>query len=196
MADSAGGGVGFGIATSDTVECSVDEAIARIDPREINFEQVIREINIDSSNGHLCPHGRQQYRCKDCGGASICIHGKRKQRCIECDGSEMCVHDKNKYYCKICAVIKASKTCEHGRKIHSCSACIICKEHKRFRPNCYACGGIGICVHDRITRHCRECKFEQENENRLRARLFLEHSGEGGAASSGAGPSGADPAGV
>uniref|UniRef100_A0A0G4HLD1 Uncharacterized protein n=1 Tax=Chromera velia CCMP2878 TaxID=1169474 RepID=A0A0G4HLD1_9ALVE len=35
----------------------------------------------------LCPHGRQQYDCKECGGKGICEHGRRRRQCKECGGS-------------------------------------------------------------------------------------------------------------
>ena len=31
-----------------------------------------------------CPHGRQRYYCKDCGGKGICEHGWQRNRCNEC----------------------------------------------------------------------------------------------------------------
>ena len=34
-----------------------------------------------------CPHGRQRYFCKECGGGGICEHGRRRRQCKECGGS-------------------------------------------------------------------------------------------------------------
>ena len=31
-----------------------------------------------SAAGHICEHGRQRYRCKECGGSGICEHGRRR----------------------------------------------------------------------------------------------------------------------
>ena len=36
-----------------------------------------------------CPHGRQSYFCKECGGGGICEHGRRRSRCKECGGSSL-----------------------------------------------------------------------------------------------------------
>jgi hypothetical protein len=36
-----------------------------------------------------CPHGRERYKCKECGGASICEHGRRRSRCKECGGASI-----------------------------------------------------------------------------------------------------------
>ena len=33
-----------------------------------------------------CPHGRQRYQCKECGGSSICEHGRMRSQCKECGG--------------------------------------------------------------------------------------------------------------
>ena len=31
-----------------------------------------------------CPHGRQRYQCKECGGGSFCEHGRQRSKCKEC----------------------------------------------------------------------------------------------------------------
>ena len=31
-----------------------------------------------------CPHGKQPYYCRDCGGKGICLHGKHRHSCAEC----------------------------------------------------------------------------------------------------------------
>ena len=36
-----------------------------------------------------CPHGRQRYFCKECGGGGICEHGRRRSKCKECGGSSL-----------------------------------------------------------------------------------------------------------
>ena len=33
-----------------------------------------------------CEHGRERYRCKECGGGSICEHGRQRYRCKDCGG--------------------------------------------------------------------------------------------------------------
>jgi hypothetical protein len=40
----------------------------------------------------VCPHNRQQSRCKECGGSSFCEHGRQKRECKECGGSAFCEH--------------------------------------------------------------------------------------------------------
>ena len=36
---------------------------------------------------HMCEHGKEKQKCKECGGASICEHGCRRSRCKECKAS-------------------------------------------------------------------------------------------------------------
>ena len=60
-----------------------------------------------------CPHGRQRYTCKECGGAGICEHGRVRCRCKECGGASICEHGRLRYACKECG---GSQICEHGRK--------------------------------------------------------------------------------
>ena len=33
---------------------------------------------------NACPHGRQRYYCKECGGSGICEHGRVRSKCKEC----------------------------------------------------------------------------------------------------------------
>ena len=35
-----------------------------------------------------CPHGRQRYNCKECGGKGICEHGRRRSRCKDCHAAK------------------------------------------------------------------------------------------------------------
>ena len=49
-----------------------------------------------------CPHGRQRYRCKECGGVGICEHGRERSRCKECGGSGLCEHGRQRSKCKEC----------------------------------------------------------------------------------------------
>jgi hypothetical protein len=44
-----------------------------------------------------CPHGRQRYRCKECGGGSICEHGRIRYECKECGGSRICEHGRQRH---------------------------------------------------------------------------------------------------
>lgn len=50
----------------------------------------------------LCEHGRQQNKCKECGGADICEHGREKYYCKECGGKGICIHGKRRSRCKEC----------------------------------------------------------------------------------------------
>ena len=67
-----------------------------------------------------CPHGRQRYRCKECGGASICEHGRERWYCKECGGGSMCEHGRRRSRCKECG---GSQICEHGRVRYKCKEC-------------------------------------------------------------------------
>ena len=67
-----------------------------------------------------CPHGRQRYRCKECGGASICEHGRERSTCKECGGASICEHGRVRSRCKECG---GGSICEHGRERSKCKEC-------------------------------------------------------------------------
>jgi hypothetical protein len=67
-----------------------------------------------------CPHGRQRYRCKECGGGAFCEHGRRRSQCKECGGSAFCEHGRRRSQCKECG---GSELCEHGRVRNKCKEC-------------------------------------------------------------------------
>lgn len=96
-----------------------------------------------------CPHGRQKYYCRDCGGSGICEHDRRKELCKHCGGTQVCIHGRNKNLCKDCG---GSKICIHDKQ--------------RFR--CRACGGSAICVHNRIKYVCKECKATSEVDSAIK----------------------------
>lgn len=52
-----------------------------------------------------CPHGRQKYLCKDCGGTGICEHGRQKAWCRDCgvNTGELAAHysEKRKGYKRV-----------------------------------------------------------------------------------------------
>ena len=73
-----------------------------------------------------CPHGRQRYQCKECGGSRICEHGRQRPKCKECGGGSICEHGRRRSRCKECG---GSQICEHGRR----------------RCECKECGGSKIC---------------------------------------------------
>ena len=93
---------------------------------------------LDGDMPPRCPHGRQRYICKDCGGGSICEHGRVRSQCKECGGSGICEHGRLRYSCKECG---GSSLCEHGRR----------------RSKCKECGGSGLCEHGRRRSDCKEC---------------------------------------
>jgi hypothetical protein len=86
-----------------------------------------------------CPHGRQRFRCKECGGSGICEHGRQRPHCKECGGASICEHGCERYRCKECG---GSGICEHGRR----------------RSQCKECGGSAFCEHGRQRFRCKECK--------------------------------------
>ena len=45
-----------------------------------------------AKKGYNCEHGRQRYRCKDCGGKGICEHGRDRYYCKDCGGKGICEH--------------------------------------------------------------------------------------------------------
>ena len=67
-----------------------------------------------------CPHGRQRYRCKECGGVGICEHGRERSQCKECGGSGLCKHGRQRSKCKECG---GGGICEHGRERSRCKDC-------------------------------------------------------------------------
>ena len=67
-----------------------------------------------------CPHGRQRYRCKECGGVGICEHGRERSQCKECGGGGLCEHGRRRSRCKECG---GGSICEHGRRRDRCKDC-------------------------------------------------------------------------
>ena len=121
-----------------------------------------------------CPHGRQPYHCRDCGGKLFCMHGKNKYRCLDCDGRAFCQHKCRKEACVLCGgasicqhkkrrdtciICGGSSLCEHGRQKSQCSDCGgvgVC-EHRKRRDRCALCCGVGICEHRKMQRYCKIC---------------------------------------
>ena len=112
----------------------------------------VRCMELDTIPGHFattsampnirgkCPHDRQRYYCKDCGGKGICEHGRQRSRCKECGGPAICEHGRRRSECKKCG---GALICEHGRvrsKCKECGGASIC-EHARRRSQCTVCGG-------------------------------------------------------
>jgi hypothetical protein len=67
-----------------------------------------------------CPHGRQRYECKECGGKGICEHGRIRRQCKECGGSQICEHGRQRSTCKECG---GGAICEHDRIRSTCKEC-------------------------------------------------------------------------
>jgi len=156
----------------------------KVDLPEDNFEKnrsgkfykqcnQCRKYRREYAQKNRCPHGKDKYQCKDCGGSQICEHNKQKPQCKECGGSQICEHGKNKSQCKDCrtdycehgkrkAICKdcgGSQICEHGRRRVLCKECKgsgIC-EHNKQKPRCRECKGGGICEHDRLRDTCKDC---------------------------------------
>ncbi len=94
----------------------------------------------------LCPHGKEKYRCKKCGGAGICEHGINKYSCKECDGAGICEHGIHKNYCKKCG---GAELCEHGKHKYRCTDCggrQLCKtphcttrKNRKYKEHCFFC---------------------------------------------------------
>lgn len=128
------------------------------------------------SKKHIkCEHGKQKYRCIQCGGASICIHNREKYICHECNGKGICHHNKqirqchdckginicehniNKSTCKTC---KGSSVCEHNRQRCRCKICspdCLCK-HNILKGGCKTCNPSILCVHSKRKSQCLLCK--------------------------------------
>ncbi len=120
---------------------------------------------IDCGGSQICEHKKIKYRCVDCGGSSICEHGKRKSRCKECGGNEICEHERRKSSCKECG---GSSICEHGRERYVCKDCgggSIC-EHGKIKSRCVECGGGSVCKHKRQKSVCKECGGSQICEHK------------------------------
>ena len=107
-----------------------------------------------------CAHGKEKYRCCQCGGASLCSHGKQKYLCKPCGGKGICSHGFERRRCLDCGgTKKIAKKCQHGRAKTECRDChgkAIC-EHDKFRKQCRLCHGSSICAHDKIKYQCRDC---------------------------------------
>jgi hypothetical protein len=69
---------------------------------------------------YKCPHGRDRYRCKECGGVGICPHGRVRAACTECRGQEICEHGMRRTLCKQC---EGGGRCVHDRRRDACPIC-------------------------------------------------------------------------
>jgi len=104
----------------------------------------------------LCKHGKENKRCKDCGGTGLCVHDRVKSSCKPCGGVSFCEHEVLKSICKIC---KGASVCTHGRIKTRCKECHgsgICIHEKR-KEYCKICDGSGLCIHEKRRTVCKEC---------------------------------------
>ena len=85
---------------------------------------------------NACPHGRQRYYCKECGGSQFCEHGRVRFTCKECGGASICEHGRIRSTCKECG---GGSICEHGRVRWRARSVVGLKE----------CGGGALCEHGR-----------------------------------------------
>lgn len=86
---------------------------------------------------YKCPHGKDKWKCKDCGGRSVCQHGRQGHECRDC-GTGFCEHNRVKRSCRDC---KGSSRCKHNI----------------LKQVCHECNGISICNHGKQKRRCRQC---------------------------------------
>lgn len=123
------------------------------DPRCIHKK--FKKACITCSPMNFCIHGKNRFRCRDCG-TGHCIH--KKIRCIVCHPDKFCEHQKQTRLCPTCG----HSHCEHGRLRAKCSLCcnpdIVC-EHKRIRSGCRQCGNRQ-CIHGKMQGRCRVCSPE------------------------------------
>uniref|UniRef100_A0A0G4FQ78 Uncharacterized protein n=1 Tax=Chromera velia CCMP2878 TaxID=1169474 RepID=A0A0G4FQ78_9ALVE len=66
----------------------------------------------------LCPHRRNKYFCKHCGGIGSCNHKHNRSNCKECGPDGFCMHGRRRRKCKECRGL-----CRHGRKKDFCALC-------------------------------------------------------------------------
>lgn len=95
----------------------------------------------DCGGGGICKHNIQKYGCKECGGSSICVHKRVKSQCRPCGGSGICIHNKRKSICRPCG---GGSICQHDRLRYQCKQCATSKacKHKQPRPGCSHCSSF------------------------------------------------------
>lgn len=114
-----------------------------------------------------CPHGKEERRCRECGGSALCMHGRQKQRCRECGGVSICPHGKER---NVCAQCGGASLCIHGRRKCYCRECgsvSFCFHGKR-RTVCGECGGGSLCPHGKPKSTCAECGWRACEHGRLK----------------------------
>jgi len=109
-------------------------------------------------NKMRCPHNRDHYSCRECGGAGICIHKKRKSQVpLLCSrlvssvcGSALQVSVSRAIRCTEPGFLAVSVQCR------DCGGKSVC-EHNKVRSYCRDCGGGGLCHHNRVRSKCKDC---------------------------------------
>jgi len=91
-----------------------------------------------------CPHDRERYYCKDCGGKGICQHDLVKKQCRECNGKAFCPEpgcNKRKAYCGAHAEDPPASVCD-------------CDFGRQRKSRCRQHGGSELCPCDRLRSSC------------------------------------------
>ena len=132
------------------------------------------------TNNHMpkrCPHNREQYRCRECGGFGMCDHGREKRRCKNCEAltgiavkKRNCVRKKNyivespndeaimsntETQVETISPYDAYMTKKHRKKLQIC-------QHNNQARNCRLCPGPNICEHQRYKYSCKRCQCEHK----------------------------------
>ena len=80
-----------------------------------------RKDSCRTCSNRFCKHGREAFRCIECGGSGLCKkHKIRIDRCRECGGTAFCKHDRRFTDCAKCG---GSQICEHDIFKKSCRKC-------------------------------------------------------------------------
>jgi hypothetical protein len=109
-------------------------------------EAVAGKSNKKRRGRRNCPHNRQKYLCKDCGGGGICVHNIQKYGCKRCKGSSICEHNRVKSQCRPCG---GSAMCVHDKRRSICKVCGPRGGGGR--------GPRGICEHNHLRMSCKLC---------------------------------------
>jgi hypothetical protein len=107
-------------------------------------------------NKARCPHNRDHYSCRECGGAGICPHKRRKsQVCfvfLVCRLRLLPLV----LVCRVARRQAADGDCFVFVQCRDCGGKSVC-QHNRVRSYCKECGGGGLCHHNRVRSKCKDC---------------------------------------
>ena len=112
-----------------------------------------KEVRARPYNKQRCPHNRDHYSCRECGGAGICVHKRRKSQVafVILASARACI--------VVCVAISSALRRPDGYNLVQCRECggkSVC-QHNRVRSYCKDCGGGGLCHHNRVRSKCKEC---------------------------------------